>query len=428
MCGVIVGQQVCASLTCLLGQSSDWSRPKARAGQPVTHSLNPGYNFMTSILAILSQDGEWTLCQPGAGAPLTLGTSSTAAAEVAPRPVPPLAPMVDLGRELFGHLPSSMPGDATEAAALPLFHVSLVALEGGGSGERSRERSGGKGGCVLGLRISHMVADYSTLRCALHHLARAYSGRPLAAFDVPAPAVPLVATLAARPPPLGAQPYNYLPLPPDVGAQLAALAAAPQLQGLVLHVPPARLAEHKAQALAEAAAAAAGAAGLGMGTEAAAAAVDSGGGEGGDATGGEGNEPDWVSTDDALMAWLWRTLAALPCRRGAVTPFNRGLNMRGRLPAAVYEGGHQPRWIYGNLATSSFTPALDAPALSLGQVALELRRTVARCVAGSPGHCRSCSSAPPPWLCTVPCSCAGMPAWQCKPAAAHPEVLSPRLP
>jgi len=60
--------------------------------------------------------------------------------------------------------------------------------------------------------------------------------------------------------------------------------------------------------------------------------------------------------------------------------------MRRRLPAAAVAACHPdgvtPRWLYGNLATSAYTPPLDAPALALGEVALELRRTVARWGAG----------------------------------------------
>lgn len=154
--------------------------------------------------------------------------------------------------------------------------------------------------------MSHMVADFGTLRGLLHHLAREYSGRPLAADNVPAPAAPLVAALGAVPPPPGARLSNYLHMPPSIGEQFAALAAAAPLQGLTLHVSPARRAALKAAAAAEAASAA----------EA-------------------GEEETWVSTNDALVAWLWRTLAALPCRGGAVVPFMQALDMRRRLPEAA---------------------------------------------------------------------------------------------
>ena len=251
------------------------------------------------------------LCQPGAGAPLTLGRSSAPLARLAPACLPPAAPIADLGAELFGHL-AGLPMDGKGAEAVPLAHVTLVTLgSGGGSGDGG---SSSAAGCVLGLRVSHLVGDYGTLRGLLHHLARAYSGRALAAADVPAPGAPLVAALAAAPPPPGARQHNYLPAPPELGGQLAALAAAPSLQGLVLHVPPARLAQLKAQAAAEAAAAAAvdGSAG-----GAAAVLATSAGG----AAGAAGQK--FVSTNDALMAWLWRTLAALPCRGGRVVAFNQ---------------------------------------------------------------------------------------------------------
>ncbi len=246
------------------------------------------------------------LCQPGAGAALTLGTSTATLHSLAPRPLPPIAPMADLGAELFGHL-VGLPADSAAAAAVPLVQVALVALAGDGSG-----------GCVLGLRVSHLVADFGTLRALLHQLARVYNRQPLAPADVPAPAAPLVAALAV-PPPLGARPHNYLPFPSNIGEQLAAVRKLPPLQGLVLHVSPARLAKLKARAAADlAAAAAAGAAGAG--TQAA-----RGGGAAETSAGQDSGEAEqlWVSTNDALMAWLWRTLAGLPCRRGAVVAFNQ---------------------------------------------------------------------------------------------------------
>ena len=368
------------------------------------------------------------LCQPGAGAALTLGTSTATLHSLAPRPLPPIAPMADLGAELFGHL-AGLPADGAAAAAVPLVQVALVALAGDGSG-----------GCVLGLRVSHLAADFGTLRALLHQLARVYNRQPLAPADVPAPAAPLVAALAV-PPPLGARPHNYLPFPSNIGEQLAAFRKLPPLQGLVLHVPPARLAKLKARAAADlAAAAAAGAAGAG--TQAA-----RGGGAAETSAGQDSGEAEqlWLSTNDALMAWLWRTLAGLPCRCGAVVAFNQvcapselpspaaaaavstalcllhqpmarattcgllsssaspfaplllppwqGLDMRRRLPAAAVAACHPdgvtPRWLYGNLATSAYTPPLDAPALPLGEVALELRRTVARCGCWGLEGCRA---------------------------------------
>lgn len=257
--------------------------------------------------------------------------------------------MVDLGAELFGHLSPTLPAsDAAAVAAHPLLHIVLVTLSAGGA--------------VLGLRSSHMVSDFGTLRAVLHHLARAYSGRTLTAGDVPAPGAPAVAALAAAtlPLPPGFQPWNYRPLPPDVGTQFAALVAQPQLQALSLHISVGWLEELKAQATAELAATPAG---------------TTAGGEGGTTA---DTTPTWVSTNDALMAWLWKALAGLPCRRGAVTPFNLALDMRSRMQLP---GGHSPlpRWVYGNLATSAFCPELDAASLSLGQVAVALRKTVVRC-------------------------------------------------
>ena len=118
---------------------------------------------------------------------LTLGSAATAlTAALAPEPPPPLGPLSDLAGAVFGHLPpvlSPLSGSPGGAPPQPLLHVAHIALAGGG--------------CVLGLRVSHLVADYGTLRAALHHLARAYSGRPLAPPDVPVPAAPLLAALGA---------------------------------------------------------------------------------------------------------------------------------------------------------------------------------------------------------------------------------------
>lgn len=240
---------------------------------------------------------------------LTLGASTATLQSLVPQPLPPIAPMADLGSELFGHL-DGLPGDGAAAAKVPLTQVALVALGRSGS-------SSGDSGCVLGLRVSHMVGDYGTLRALLHQLARAYNRQPLSPADVPASAAPLVAALAVPPPP-GARQHNYLPFPPDIGEQLAAITALPPLQGLVLHVPAARLAELKAHAAADHAAAAAAAAGIGS------AAAESGGVAADvDAATANGMGELWVSTHDALMAWWWRTVAALPCRRGAVVAFNQ---------------------------------------------------------------------------------------------------------
>ena len=299
------------------------------------------------------QGGEWALCQPGAGALLTLGSSSAATRRAAPcPPLPPAAPLAALGEELFGHLPG-LPADGAGAPALPLTHLALVSTL--------------DGGCVLGLRVSHLVADFGTLRGFLHHLAREYSGTPLAPADRPVMGQPLMAALCAAPPPPGARLHNYLPAPPTFGEALAALAAQPPLQGLTLHVPPARLAALRAQAAAEAA------------------------GEAGAA--GAAGEEGCVSTNAALMAWLWRTLAALPCRRGAVVSFFQALDVRRRLPEAALaacgaSSDAPPRWVYGNLAASALTPALDVASMTLGSGAMELRRAVARRARGRHGRRR----------------------------------------
>lgn len=233
------------------------------------------------------QNGEWQLCEPEAGALLSLGTSAKPLCSLVPQlPLPAAAPLIDLGSELFDHLE----GASVAADALPLLQVALVVLRGDINAADSGE--GGSAGCVLGLRASHLVADFGTLRAVLHHLAAAYSGRsPIG--GAPQPAEPLVSALAMAPPPAGSTAWNYLRQPADFMEQMMALAAAPPQRGLTLHFPPARMAALKAQALAEAEA------------EAADAAADLDGGP---------EVPGWVSTNDALMAWLWKAFASLPCR------------------------------------------------------------------------------------------------------------------
>lgn len=136
-----------------------------------------------------------------------------------------------------------------------------------------------------------------------------------------------------------------------MGPTVARLVAAPPLQPLTLHVTPERLAALKARVQGE--------------VEAAAGGADDDG-------------PAWISSNDALMAWLWKALAALPSRAGrGAFAFNAALDMRGRLPSQA--AAQERRWIYGNLATSAWCPALDAAALPLGELALALRRTLVRC-------------------------------------------------
>lgn len=298
------------------------------------------------------QDGDWRLCRPGAGARLAVGSSDVPLHRlVLQSPPQPAAALVDLGSELFGHLPF-LGGDPGGPEATPLVEVALVALQGGGA-------------CLLGLRMSHLVGDFGSLRALMHHLAAAYSGRALDPSAAPAPGEPFVTALASAPPPPSSRPYNYLSKPPGFDVLLGRLASAPPLHGLTLYFPPERLAALKARAAAEAEQAARG----------------DGSGDG---------SPAWVSTNDALMAWLWKALAAMPCRGGAVTAFNQALDMRGRLalPAAgataAAQGQQQQQqpWLYGNLATSAYTNELDVAAMPLGAVALALRRTVVRCARG----------------------------------------------
>ncbi|KAL4423757.1 hypothetical protein ABPG75_001058 [Micractinium tetrahymenae] len=172
-----------------------------------------------------SQDecGEWQLCQQHAGTLLTLGTSTAPLASLAPRPpLAAAAPLADLGGELFGHLQ----GASLAADALPLLQVALVTLQGSSSSE---DGSGISTGCVLGVRVSHLVGDFGTLRAVLHHLAAAYSGRPPSG-GTPQPAEPLISALAAAPPPADTTVWNYLCQPPKFMEQMMALVAAPPQQ------------------------------------------------------------------------------------------------------------------------------------------------------------------------------------------------------
>lgn len=215
---------------------------------------------------------------------LSLGVSATPLDSLAPPPpLPAATPLMDLGGELFGHLE----GADQAADALPLLQVALVSL--GASSGAAGSGKGGGAGCILGLRVSHLVGDFGTLRAALHFLAAAYSSRAPSSA-APQPAEPLISALAAAAPPADTSSWNYLRQPANFMEQLMALVTAPPQRGLTLHFPPARLAALKAQAMAE--------------------------GEAAEATdaGGSSDTPGWVSTNDALMAWLWKTFASLPCR------------------------------------------------------------------------------------------------------------------
>ena len=81
--------------------------------------------------------------------------------------------------------------------------------------------------------------------------------------------------------------------------------------------------------------------------------------------------------------------------------------MRGRLAGGGAPAAQHAAWLYGNLATSAYTPELDVAPLPLGAVARALRRTVDRCgcVAGrgstlwSPQRSRRPVGHPARWAC-----------------------------
>ncbi|KAF6265152.1 hypothetical protein COO60DRAFT_1117786 [Scenedesmus sp. NREL 46B-D3] len=72
-----------------------------------------------------------------------------------------LVALPELPAALFGHLPGALLPAYLDDAELALVHVALVQLPGGG--------------CVLGLRMSHLLGDWSSARLLLCSIAAAYS-------------------------------------------------------------------------------------------------------------------------------------------------------------------------------------------------------------------------------------------------------------
>jgi hypothetical protein len=73
-----------------------------------------------------------------------------------------LVKLPELPDALFGHLPGALLPDYLDNAALPLVHVTLVQLAG-------------SSGCILGLRMSHLMGDWGSARLLLRSIAAAYS-------------------------------------------------------------------------------------------------------------------------------------------------------------------------------------------------------------------------------------------------------------
>jgi hypothetical protein len=72
-----------------------------------------------------------------------------------------LVKLPELPNALFGHLPGALLPDYLHNAELSLVHVALVQLAAGG--------------CVVGLRMSHLMGDWSSARLLLRSIATAYS-------------------------------------------------------------------------------------------------------------------------------------------------------------------------------------------------------------------------------------------------------------
>jgi hypothetical protein len=333
------------------------------------------------------QAGEWRLAVPPeiptAGAILSLGHSTLSLADVTgPLPSPARRHYVDYGLQIFNHLADSMPKDNRKAAEVPLLYVSHYTL-----GSSSGSSGGSSGGSLLGIRISHMVADFGTVAAVIYHLAHAYStggssggssadtvNLPL---PVPRPAGPAVAALAAAnlPPPAGSRVFNYVPASPEWWAEVGIpVLTRPLPKGLVYHVTPDRLAALKQRAHDELA-----------------ALKEQGGDDAGSSGGGGGSSgSSWVSTHDALIAHVWIAINSIPSRRGSnPTPLTLGLDMRRRMdPAACGVSLEDQGALYGNLATTLLVPAVDVARggpgggpMGVGAVARELRRALPRCVA-----------------------------------------------
>ncbi len=318
------------------------------------------------------EGSAFSVALTGGGAALTLARSRCTLAVLLPEGLPE-ANATDAASRAFPAVdfapfyPRGAPRLVTECVNkdVPLVHAQATALAGGGT--------------VLVLAVPHLLGDLATYKAlvaawAEEHRALTLGGKggggsPRAVVDAAAGG----ATRAARAPPAGAaalEPYAAAALPPGwrserferrtagfiprlVGAVLwQAIANPGGLEMVAYHVPAGRLAELKAEAGAWAA------------THAAAAGAPA--------------CDEWVSSNDALTAAVWRAIArALPPQRAQRARFFLSVNLRRRLAPPLPDGA------LGNIvwgqelgASAAAAAALDPVSAPLGALAAAVRAAV----------------------------------------------------
>jgi hypothetical protein len=319
---------------------------------------------------------------------------------------------------LFGYLPGSLTPDYVNTD-LALVHVAVLQLHGGGS--------------VLGVRMSHLLGDWTSLRLLLRSIAAAYtnaaqhSGHPSVAqarlWELPAtaappkaasssaaqqqqqqqraqlvlpalvPAAPLLNSLATavlkkqqqqqqqqQQQEEGETGYSPLRLKPltqtdrDMFAKLAALSSNDGSSGSSQR--PVRLSyfvpQGRVQQLKQ--------------QLSAEAAGDAGSSNGSSSSAGGG----WCSAHNVLLAAVVQAFIGLPGRQGLPHDVSTAADMRSRLPVQQVQLGEQEQQqlaqdlqcAVGNFFASAIAEDCVAQQCSNSELALALHSAVSRCVTG----------------------------------------------
>jgi hypothetical protein len=132
-----------------------------------------------------------------------------------------LVKLPELPGALFSQLPGALLPDYMDNPELPLVHVALVQLAAGG--------------CVVGLRMSHLMGDWSTARLLLRSIAAAYSHIQLQQQQ-PGGSVTSHSTVAAQ---LSAVNIQRAAAAEETATQLVSAggSSSSKLSGDVLHLP-----------------------------------------------------------------------------------------------------------------------------------------------------------------------------------------------
>jgi hypothetical protein len=320
-------------------------------------------------------------------------TTTTPPQHPAPQQQQQLMQFPELSNALFGQLPGALLPEYLDNAELSLVHVALVQLT--------------EGGTVLGLRMSHLMGDWSSARLLLQSIAAAYSqiqatanaavtdsskGSSSAellphAAQVFTPAAPLLNKLvaAAR----QQLPTNFEPVrlklqqPADAAlfeklAQLSnssceshtvtsdslgdiSSSSSGQPQRITYHVLPHRIQQLKHQALADIAAAT--------------------------RSNADADSSRACTSHNVLLARLLQAFGSLPGRSGAPHDVAVSVDMRGKLPlqqqqqeALSVQEQQQLSTAFGNLFASAILEDAVPETCSLGELVMQLRAAVDRWV------------------------------------------------